>query len=265
MNMPTTHRAAPSFAHARSALRHGLKALCVLAALCLAPTAQAQAVVGTVTHLSGLLTATRSDGSSKLLAIRSAVHEGDTLVTAADTYAKVQFVDDATLIMEPQSRLRVASYVWAPDSPAADHVVLELQQGGMQSETGLLGKRNHDAISIKLPDAEIKVHGTNFTALIVPVPSAGASPTPPGISAILPPGLYVSVIDGMISVSNRGGAANFAAGQFGFTASLVQPPVVVPANPGLKFTPPPAFNSSVSATTTNSSATKSNTVDCEVR
>jgi hypothetical protein len=264
MNMPTIHHAASSSAHVRNALRHGLQALCVLTVLCIAHAAQAQAVVGTVTHLSGLLTATRSDGSSKLLAVRSAIHEGDALVTAADTYAKVQFVDDATLILEPQSRLRVASYAWAPDSPARDHVVLELQQGGTQSETGLLGKRNHDAISIRLPDAEIKVHGTNFTALIVPGPSAGAPPAPT-ISAPLPPGLYVSVIDGMISVSNKGGAANFAAGQFGYTGNLVQPPVLVPANPGLKFTPPPAFNSSASPTTTNSSAGKSNAVDCEVR
>ncbi len=59
----------------------------------------------------------------------------------------------------------------------------------------------------------------------------------------LPPGLYVQVLDGMVRVSNSGGSQNFTSGQFGFTASFQQPPVVVPANPGMRFTPPPGFSS----------------------
>lgn len=57
----------------------------------------------------------------------------------------------------------------------------------------------------------------------------------------LAPGLYVQVIDGMINLSNGGGAQNFSAGQFGFTGSFTQPPVIVPTNPGIVFSPPPAF------------------------
>lgn len=56
-------------------------------------------------------------------------------------------------------------------------------------------------------------------------------------------GLYVHVIDGTINLANGGGSLNFAAGQFGYTPSFVQPPVVLPANPGILFTPPPAFTS----------------------
>lgn len=77
------------------------------------------------------------------------------------------------------------------------------------------------------------------------------------------PGLYVQVLDGMINVSNGGGSQNFAAGQFGFTPNVKMPPVVVPTNPGMQFTPPPVFSAPIQS----SSATppKSNTVDCEVR
>jgi hypothetical protein len=63
----------------------------------------------------------------------------------------------------------------------------------------------------------------------------------------LAPGLYVHVIDGLIQLSNRGGVQQFAAGQFGFTGSVVQPPVIVPNNPGIQFNPPPAFNPSGNA------------------
>ena len=81
----------------------------------------------------------------------------------------------------------------------------------------------------------------------------------------LSPGLYVQVIDGMINVSNKGGTTSFSAGQFGFTPSVTTPPIVLPKNPAIAFTPPPVFNSSAPGTNTASAPAKSNSVDCEVR
>jgi hypothetical protein len=97
----------------------------------------------------------------------------------------------------------------------------------------------------------------------IPLPK-GAPTVGAGQSAPLPPGLYVQVIDGLINVTNKGGAQNFAAGQFGFTPTPTQPPVIVPKNPAIQFTPPIAFN--VPAPVSGSStASKSNAVDCVVR
>jgi hypothetical protein len=86
-------------------------------------------------------------------------------------------------------------------------------------------------------------------------------PTPTG--AGLAPGLYVQVLDGVINLSNKGGTQSFAAGQFGYTASPTRAPVVVPANPGLKFTPPPTFSSSSASGPNGTSG--STAVQCVVR
>jgi hypothetical protein len=86
-----------------------------------------------------------------------------------------------------------------------------------------------------------------------PAPSGGG----------LAPGLYVQVIDGLIQLSNRGGVQQFAAGQFGFTGSIIKPPVIVPNNPGIKFTPPPSFSASNSKSGDTSGDKPK--VDCEVR
>jgi hypothetical protein len=91
-------------------------------------------------------------------------------------------------------------------------------------------------------------------------------PTPAGLpSSTAPraPGLYVQVLDGIINLSNKGGTQSFAAGQFGFTPSFKQPPVVLPVNPGIMFQPPPSFSSSFSPQ--SGSGGKAQTVDCEVR
>lgn len=87
----------------------------------------------------------------------------------------------------------------------------------------------------------------------------------PGQGGGLAPGLYVHVIDGLIQLSNRGGVQQFAAGQFGFTGSVVQPPVIVPNNPGIQFNPPPAFQSSTGPQANSGTSSKPKTVDCEVR
>jgi hypothetical protein len=91
-------------------------------------------------------------------------------------------------------------------------------------------------------------------------PPASGPPNPGGLA----PGLYVQVIDGQINLSNASGTQNFAAGQFGYTASITQPPIVVPANPGMQFTPPPAFSAPPAGVQT-AAAAKSGTVDCIVR
>lgn len=90
-------------------------------------------------------------------------------------------------------------------------------------------------------------------------------PVLPTATLSLPPGLYVQVIDGLINVSNKGGSSSFAAGQFGYTPSPIQPPIIVPKNPGLLFTLPAAFSALSANMATTSGTPKSNTVDCEVR
>jgi hypothetical protein len=104
---------------------------------------------------------------------------------------------------------------------------------------------------------------TTFIAQYVP-PAANTSVSgAPAPATGRPPGLYVQVIDGLIHLTNSGGAQQLTAGQFGYTASVQTPPVLVPSNPALQFTLPPVF--STPAGPSSSTATKSNSVDCEVR
>lgn len=97
-------------------------------------------------------------------------------------------------------------------------------------------------------------------APLVRAPDSFSTPKPTS----LPPGLYTSVTVGEIVLSTGVWTNNFSAGQFGFAPSFTQPPVILPSNPGMQFTPPPAFNSST-APSASSGPSKSNAVDCLVR
>lgn len=91
------------------------------------------------------------------------------------------------------------------------------------------------------------------SAVILPPALPTLPPTSPGQSAsspVLPgavggahaPGLFVNVTAGAILLNTgAGNLSSFQAGQFGFTPSFRLPPSMLPVNPGIPFSPPPSF------------------------
>ncbi|MBP9712916.1 MAG: FecR domain-containing protein [Sterolibacterium sp.] len=193
-------------------------------------------VAGQVTNLSGVLSAKRADGSSHLLAVRSEVMEGDLLTTTADTYARIKFVDRAEVVLRPNSQLRVNAYSYNEAQPQSDNVLIGLLKGGLRALTGLIGKRNHDAVNFKTPTATIGIRGTDFGALYCNNDCAGmatfSGQTPEN-------GLYLDVADGAIFVQNNAGQQDYAVGQFGFVRDATSPPVVIPPQQGVQAPVPP--------------------------
>jgi hypothetical protein len=113
-----------------------------------------------------------------------------------------------------------------------------------------------------LNEAFLRSDAVSFAA-VEEISALLAQNSVPGGSGGLNPGLYVQVLDGSINLTNNGGTQNFTAGQFGFTPGFQQPPVILPNNPGLQFTPPPSFSSTTGSQ--GSSGGKPGDVDCQVR
>ncbi len=196
---------------------------------------QAATAAGQVTHLSGVLTARRADGSLKLFSVRSEVAEGDTLITEQDSYARIKFSDDSEIVMRPNSQLKVATYSFNRDKPESGNVILNMLRGGLRSVSGLIGKYNHTAVLIHTPTATIGIRGTNFGALMCDNDCASI-PTVTG----KPPenGLHVDVIEGAIAVKNQAGEQVINTGQFGFVRSATTLPAIVPPQQGIPVTMP---------------------------
>ena len=266
--------------------------LALVLGLLLSVAANAE-TAGTVTHLSGPLLARKADGSSRILSQKSIVESGDLLVSEKDTYARIKFTDNSEITLKPNTQIKIDAYLFDQAKPEADSAVFNLLKGGLRALTGLVGKRgNQDSYQLKAPSATIGIRGTDYIAQVVPGEDISAGAGMSGMSAGdegvgagggrmslaqatggmggaggLAPGLYVQVLDGMIHLTNKGGTQNFSAGQFGYTPSFSQPPVILPTNPGIQFTPPPAFSAPTGPQPGQgaSSSSESKKVDCEVR
>jgi hypothetical protein len=229
--------------------------LLVLAcALILCANAFAGEKVGTVTNLSGPLFAKRADGTSRVLSRNSVVEEGDTIITEKGTYGRIKFTDNSEMTLRPNTQIKISDYKFNEAKPQEDSSVYDLAKGGLRAVTGLVGKRgNMDSYKVNTSTGTIGIRGTTYEATLC-TNNCGT----------LAPGLYVAVLDGAIHVTNGGGTQNFTAGQFGFTPSFKQPPVILPQNPGIQFTPPASFSSS-SGQGSKSGGAKPGNVDCQVR
>jgi hypothetical protein len=278
-----------------------IKSLLFLALMRIAALACAEQAVGAVTHLSGPLLVTKADGSNKVLATNSVVEPGDTLATQKNGYAQISFSDDSRIVLQPGTVLTIDKFSYDPGKPEADNAAFTLVRGGIRTNAGLLGKRSKDRVTLTTPVATLAMEGASaivqfqapdavaqaaqqayllasMAALDAPLastrsdapPLAAIRPMMLAQAALLPkipnspPGLYVQVIDGLINISNPAGTQSFSAGQFGFTPSFSQPPVVLPKNPGLVFSPPPVF-SSTGPVTTGKAPAQAAVVDCVVR
>jgi hypothetical protein len=241
---------------------------------------------GTVTHVSGPFAARKADGKLKALSIHSSVESGDMLITEKRTYARIRFVDNSEITLKPNSQFKVEEFGYTKEKPGEDKAAYRLVKGGLRAVTGQIGKRGAaDSYSMKTPTATIGVRGTSFTAdYIEPEQQAGegspallvaqaetavmtdALPVLVAKASGLAPGLYIHVLDGTISLTNQSGMQFFSSGQFGYVPSYLLPPQLLRFNPGLHFTPPPAFSSSLPKGSRETPAgSDGGGKDCEVR
>lgn len=193
---------------------------------------------GTVTQVAGTVSATRADGTARILGRGSSVEPGDVLDTQKDSYALVRFSDGGTVTLKPNTRVRIDGYAFEERAPEKDNLIYSLVKGGLRALSGLIGKRgNPDAYRVNTATATIGIRGT----------SLGLDSVAAGEEGDLEPGVYLVVFDGVVVAFNEAGFQAYQAGQFGFMASLKTPPQVLPFDPGFRFTPPPGFSSGTPA------------------
>ncbi|MES3024427.1 MAG: FecR family protein [Pseudomonadota bacterium] len=274
-----------------------IKGLLLLALWCASALAFAAQVAGTVVNLSGPLLAKKASGVVKVLALRSEVEEGDTLVSERNTYARIKFIDDSEITLKPGTVFKVESFAFDAGAPAKDSATFSLLKGGLRSVTGLLGRRNKEKFLLRTPVATIGIRGTTFVAEyveqteaalayrsaqlfassaglgyamagVVPIQLAQGptGPRPPSAppKGALPPGLYTYVPTGLIIVSNGAGSYEFGGNvPFGYTAGLGTAPQPMPTNQ-TTFNVPQSFNLPLQSSSSNGQSNL-NGVDCEVR
>jgi hypothetical protein len=215
---------------------------CLFALAALAPIAgYAQAYpAGTVTLLNGEAQAVDPAGSARGLAKGASVYEGDSVETAAASYALVSFTDQGSVLLRPNSRFQVERYHYngaaAPAAPAAaaaapaaapqpagaapESSFFRLLKGGLRAVSGLIAHANYSNYRMSAPTATMGIRGTDFEAVLCEGPCL----SDPTVLQAVPPGanlngaVVTGVNDGQIVVtSTTGKSLVLNPGQYAIT------------------------------------------------
>ena len=182
---------------------------------------------GTLTHLSGQVSLEKPDGTKLEAQPGMQVLNGSTIITGEKGFVRIEMSDGGEMVLRPGTHFKIEKYNFDQDKPADDSFVFSVVKGGFRAVSGLVSKRgNKDAYQAKTPTAVIAIRGTQFDLRVCQA-SCGS----------LPDGTYVAVRFGVVATGNVQGSADFKAGQVGFIPPN-QPPVILPRDPGVGFTPP---------------------------
>lgn len=182
---------------------------------------------GTLTHMSGSVSILKADGKTLLGTHGAKAYPGDTLITGARGYVRMEMTDGGEMVLRPDSRLKIEAYKFIEANPAEDSFVFSMLKGGLRTVTGLIGKRgNRDAYELNTYSATIGIRGTQFDLRVCQ-----------GDCGALAEGTYIAVRFGAVQISNPQGILPVASGQVAYVP-LQRPPIILPRDPGIGFTPP---------------------------
>jgi len=215
------------------------KWVALLLLLAWAQLAWAVGEAAVVTSLVGTVSAQNPDGKVRVLAKDSVLMPGDIVLTEKGSSVRLRFGDNSMVTLRPGSRLVIENFSYDEAKPASDSLVLNLVKGGMRAVSGAVGKRgDQDAYRARTNAGTIGIRGTDYAVMqcVAQDDACSGLNIPPELQAshdTLPAGLYLTVFEGVINVSNQGGSKDFAEGRSGYVRDNKNPPQELPGDPGL--------------------------------
>ncbi|HEY6094989.1 MAG TPA: FecR family protein [Gallionellaceae bacterium] len=181
------------------------------------PMAGYAAIAGRTDFVVGSVEAIAPDGSRRPLIKGSEVNTGDSINTAAGARAQVRFNDGGYVSLQPNTVFRVDQFNYQNQTDGNEKGFFSLLKGGLRAITGAIGHVNRETYKVATPNATIGIRGTGYRA------------------EIRDNGLFVSVGEGAISLTNNVGLLVVTAGNAAFVASPNTPPTPSQVQPS---TPP---------------------------
>ena len=186
-------------------------------------------VAGRADFVIGNVEAVTADGSRRMISKGSAINEGDAINTAAGARVQLRFIDGGYVSLQPDTQFRVDQFNYKNKTDGSEKGFFSLLKGSLRAITGNIGRTNRETYKVITATATIGIRGTGYKA------------------EIRDEGLFVSVGEGAVSLSNNAGTLVVSNGNAAFVANINSMPANTSDHPR---TPPTSIQP-----LTNTSAT----------
>ncbi|MCP3666474.1 MAG: FecR domain-containing protein [Gammaproteobacteria bacterium] len=116
---------------------------------------------GRVAFATGTPEAIDESGGQRVLIKDGEIHSGDTIYTKQGVL-HVKFTDGAFMSFDPNTHFQIEDYQFNGKQDGSEKGNYYLKKGGLRTVTGLIGKKNRKAYSLRTSVATIGIRGTKF-------------------------------------------------------------------------------------------------------
>ncbi|WP_225783659.1 FecR domain-containing protein [Xenophilus sp. Marseille-Q4582] len=116
---------------------------------------------GVLKSVQGEVRLLRADGRTEIAQPGDGVSQVDRIQTGAHSGASLRLRDGTVLVVGPQSQLDLKQYQFNATTHDGN-ILLSLLQGSMRMVSGLIAKKQPEAVRIDTQTATIGIRGTDF-------------------------------------------------------------------------------------------------------
>lgn len=116
---------------------------------------------GVLKSVQGDVKVLRADGRTQAVQPGDAVNQVDRIQTGANSGASLRLRDGTVLVIGPQSQLDLKQYQFNTTTHDGN-ILLSLLQGSMRMVSGLIAKKQPEAVRVDTQTATIGIRGTDF-------------------------------------------------------------------------------------------------------
>jgi len=178
-----------------------------------AGTAYSAEAIGKLIFTIGKVQIIDANGKQKKALRGANIFQGDTIKTFINGQAQIKFVDGARISVRAGSEFKVDAYVYT-ENPDKDKSEMSLIRGGIRAVTGAIGKKNNQSYKMKTAVATIGIRGTDYSLMLC------QSNCKDNANTTVNGGLYVGVITGGVTVSNKMGSITLDKNQYATVSSF---------------------------------------------
>ncbi len=119
--------------------------------------------IGHAQLVQGAVTARQPGMDERAIAVADCVFQADTVGTGKTSRAQFQFIDQSVLVMDADTRIELAGYVYTYDNPPdANAMVVRSTVGLLRAITGKMAAKRPESFKIETPLLDIGVRGTDL-------------------------------------------------------------------------------------------------------
>lgn len=123
--------------------------------------------IGTVTALTGTVTATNEEGTVRTLNQGDSIHQDDVIITKSDSKVELGFEDGTIFSQGENSEILLDVYVYDPATGSAE-LLFNLAEGSLRAVSGDIVKMNPEGFNVETPLSTVGIRGTTFFVLLTP-------------------------------------------------------------------------------------------------